>query len=832
MSRMNRAPFIATQRISLLKGVDGEEQLDSLHGLNGRSLSLGGTAVKKSDEDPLRSLTEYRESFLGRLHHQRLILTETGGIGKTTALEQLGYLRSVHNPGHVCLLVEAAELPEAAEGILAVSERAEDAAKPSLLVRRFRQVGAGQEMSGKLIWRLLQRKIRQGQFSLLVDALDQVDLTPDSLKLRALASFLVQHRTSADPDCGIYCVVTGRPYAISHYWSELIAAGDWRIAAMAPFTDKEQKRYLSEERWKKLRNLKADVLSVPRALEQLRVLPKPDLANLHTAADVYRESIRSIISRGVKKQATTIDETEAIRWFAMLAFEMLRQGRFVDVAPGAEFDEFLLTLYRHRRAWLSERYNIESFEGLRMKLTELNRLNIVIDNAVTETRNVTRLRWHNRTLQDFFAAIWCTRHNEDSDREWLISNNRPDAAGDAKYSEFWRLLCDMPRYTLNTRGRTRPIPDADVFDAESYVQAVAGAFTVEGRSTEVIYLSWPRLTEIAAYREEELGQSLPHRPSEQQIDQFNAALQQYVYAAVDRGGVEWATREPLNHDVSKSQLARVVLENYLSQFPLIIQGKQGEAFDQSIAEDLHLEGFGDLIEPGPFAKAGVTPGDSGDLAEIKQPYRLSRTVVTKGQYSLFQPEFSKASCARCKHGISGEGYETQHPAVEVSWYDAWAAALWLHSALPEEDEWECASRGRKHRCVLLEYGITDNHLEVEDNEIDYEREEIYARMRYSGLLRRVNEGWGVATSEGQLQDQYGLRQMLGNVGEWMQSSNRDGYRRVSGGSDIAMFIGLAPQLCTVSSFYTSAPGLGGFSIGFRLVRRGAIDAISSEVRST
>lgn len=701
---------------------------------------------------------EDREVFLGSLDQPWLVLTETGGIGKTTALEQLGYLRSVLSSGHLCLRVEAAELPELAEGYLGVDAAAAESVTPPLLVWKFREETGDSSLSGVEIWRLLQRKIRRCELSLLVDALDQIDLSPDARstrQMRGLASFLTQHAAAIDSTCDIHCVVTGRPYAVSHHWRELSRVGDWRIAAVAPFSEEEQKTYLTEKRWKLLKQLEANVMSIPRALERLRELEDRDLAKLCTAADVYRESIRRVLTKGLEKQATDLDEAEAIQWFALLAFEMLRQGRFVDVAAGAEFDAFLESLLNNRREWLGNECGIDTLQKLRQKLTALNRLNIAMDNAVTETRRLTCIRWHDRTLQDFFAAVWCARYAEDTDQRWLIDHKQVTGITEAEtYAEFWRLVCGMPRFSL------RGDPNHDVFDDRRWVEAVTVCYEEEGgRSTEMIYRSWPRLLEIADYSKDETGSApLPAMPSESQVGDFNVKLEGWVKGRVDLGELAAAADTPVPGTAKAA--ARRIIEQYLSEFLRLLL-EEGDTDPQRIAREFHVDWFDTTtIEPGLFAMGDDQYGDQPKHEDhIKTPYRMSKYPLTNELVNLFDPERASRF-----DDYTDVRPEDRCPAIYCTWYDAWALALWLHAQLPTEQEWECVCRGKakEHRTEHLAYGWFEDESELGANAWCRKSDgQQYAMIQIDGT-------WKGAVPEKD-RTPYGVAHLLGQVREWTSS---------------------------------------------------------------
>ncbi|QDT70377.1 Formylglycine-generating sulfatase enzyme [Planctomycetes bacterium MalM25] len=818
---MSQPPFISSQRLALLECPRGDQPTDYLSGVGFRPFDeTGHQAVGDSEEpgaaDVWRPVTD-RVALLGGVDCSRLVLTEVGGIGKTTALAQVEYLRSVRNAGRLCIRLEAAQLPLRVADYLGPdpSDKSSDAGLRRL-IEEFRAFPETEGIQVADTWKLIHQKIRRGEFSLLVDALDQVGLEDDESardRIEKLGLFLQQH-----PE--IHCVVTGRPYSVTNYWKELGPAGDWKVAAVGPFTEAEQKAYLTEPRWQLLKNLEADVLSVPRALKRLRSIDDDDLlGKLRTASDVYWESLRPMLEEGCQK-SHGIRIEQAIALFALLAFEMLKRGHYVEIASGAEWNRFLDELEKERIAWLQQRpIKLRSNETLDDRLATLGKLNIAMRNAIAENTGLRSIRWHDRTLQDFFAAVWCTRYAEPEDRTWLSKHRHlliSRQIGQPMFEdvwisesrepnhEFWKLLTGMPRFSL--RGGA----DRDVFDDLRWVNSVACCYQeAGGRSTEMIYRSWPRLLEIADYSRDEVGiEPLPPLPSEVQVGVFNVALQSWVKARVDAGELGDSPDTPL---ASARAVARRIVEKYLAEFPRLLKGEGGST-PKRITREFDVNWFNTkTVEPGPFVMGGDGPHDGpAHESRIETPYRMSKYPLTNELVNLFDPERAGRF-----HDYERYSPEVRCPAIYCNWFDAWSLALWLHSELPTEQEWECVCRGEKHRHEHLAFGWFEDVSELGAN--------VWCLESIGEVSRTlpVDGSW-----EGSVPDKkrspYGVAHLLGQVFEWTASvwstdvpTHAGSYRVLQGSS----FGHSDPEGFRAAGRFGASPMKLRYYLGIRLVRR-------------
>jgi hypothetical protein len=118
---------------------------------------------------------QQRSRFLADMSIPRLCVTIDAGVGKTTALRQMQFLRQTGaNSGCLAVLLDFAELPTSVDVILGSSDKqADDPEQTPLLVRKLKNNPALRDLPGSQLRALIERSIRRDQFSLIVDSLDQ-----------------------------------------------------------------------------------------------------------------------------------------------------------------------------------------------------------------------------------------------------------------------------------------------------------------------------------------------------------------------------------------------------------------------------------------------------------------------------------------------------------------------------------------------------------------------------------------------------------------------------------------------------------------------------------
>jgi hypothetical protein len=284
-----------------------------------------------------------RAELFFRRRLKRLCVTTDAGVGKTTTLRWIEWQAPAEDPLLLAVYLRLSDLPEDPAGYLSSPET-------SPLVHAFRvKAGVGQ-VGPREAAALLRRLLAQGRLLLLLDGLDQTRTRGGAgrnPRVTALRRFL----EGEGRQCRV--IVAGRPHAVLAYWPDLFQDGGWSFARVEEFTPEQQRNYLGEERWQRLRQIDMAVLAIPRALEAIRRLALQKLDDLRTAGDVYWECVGSLLNEGVNIDAFAGERAGRVEKFrrllAALAFEMVRDGNFQDVGPG-EARQFLFRVWKNQAA--------------------------------------------------------------------------------------------------------------------------------------------------------------------------------------------------------------------------------------------------------------------------------------------------------------------------------------------------------------------------------------------------------------------------------------------------------------------------------------------------
>jgi hypothetical protein len=205
-----------------------------------------------------------------------------------------------------------------------------------------------------------------------------------------------------------------------------------------------------------------------------------------------------------------------------------------------------------------------------------------------------------------------------------------------------------------------------------------------------------------------------------------------------------------------------------------------------------------------------------------QSFSVDKTEVTRGQYAFFvdwlekhpaqagkfdhpaQPKGLSHLPSNLKNETSEKTAPTQDkkpstddllPAIEVSWWDAYAFANWAGRSLPTAEQWEAAARGSKR--LIYPWGD--------------EPEQNTANTKPSTASQEHPPGSGAAADQKDVSP-FGLVGMAGNVSEWTTTEGANAAKVIKGGNYLA-------PLTSLESSSTSAPDKKIKTLGFRTVSK-------------
>jgi formylglycine-generating enzyme required for sulfatase activity len=723
-------PFIGDQELHLLHCPRGEDPFayfkrDKFHSKAWRPVEPG------------------RTSFLADTSIARLCVTIGGGIGKTTALEQAEIVRQAINPNHLAVFLESSELPSQMKDYLDTDHPAD-----AEIVKRILAAARGVDPVG--LRGLIQHRIRSGNFSLIVDALDQMPQgrklggqTPEDI-LRELKLLLQSYPS-------VRLIVSGRPWAVQHYREFFSGSGDWQFVKVAEFDGRQIQTYLttnnsSEDRLSEVKRLEADLLRVPRFLKRLRTMEFQSLTRMRTAADLYWESVKEVLELGVKNQPSELKVERATLLLALLAWTMTDEGLSVNVPPD-RFESYLSKAWENGGATLRRLRIIDpkgtedvAFAQFVGWLERLMQLNTCTEQVLIDNHELTELHWQDKTLQDFFAAVWITRYGDQPAWDWL--KQRPCLTGDEAqrdHYDVWRFAVGMP-------------PDPTVRNDVRYVQAMSELYAVPdrlgdlARSSEMIYRSLPAMLQLSGF--------LSKRDWTEQ--DFHAA----AFAAQEQAcRMVFVNAPPPLYRSDVARQAGDLLLAYLSEFPRIVRSEHGTASQQRLAQD--FQGWFVPIPPGESDSLTFWMGDKiyrqnreqQHASSIPGRIQMAKYPVTNALLSLFDNRHAQRFVNYKKYSP-----DPQCPAVYADWYTAWCVALWLGCRLPTEQEWEYACRAQP--------GLTQVPTKWHCGNTEAKLIDFAWYGERSGNKTHVVDREGI---EGKRPNGWGLYHMHGNVWEWTSS---------------------------------------------------------------
>ena len=591
--------------------------------------------------------------------------------------------------------------------------------------------GCTQEVAESII----ERHRRGGRLVLLFDGLDHLS-NADGLK-----SILNSTRWK---DCSIG--LGGRPYSINRYWEQLFAGESrWRFVRVEPFTEEQQKEFLTPEKWKQVPEEARHLLSIPRVIRYVDELDESRLSSLKTPSDVFYGAIETMIKQGLKdsdaagqvtgEKNLNVGASEGainatFHLLSAIAFEMVSQqkqtaikdtdGEITGYTTRPNFDRVEgrteMDAFRKKVQQLT-RY--DQFDTRWIGLSALNNglLNSFFDD---ETEGLKLVQFSNRGLQEFLCAFYLANYCGTDERgniaegandflwDWIYLPFEPETQD---YYDIWLYLTEMPQDARRDKVWLESI-------APLYSRARRdGDKWVTKRSNEMIFRSWQRL-ERAMESEPRAFAIREHWWSEfeSEVQSGNRGKEQQRLAADFVGSFVDIPGDTFTMGTTADKQGQLANEKFWTNW---VEGIP--VTGESDAVDAHIELVIERV-PFPVGAQGNKERDSwrnflsgaiasgSAMAAIRiqlartnehehevpvQSFALSESPCLNGWFRLYDFQHGDQSLLESEYQRYSNSNE--HPVIYVSWFDAFVAAKWFRwqgqsCRLPWEHEWEYACK--------------------------------------------------------------------------------------------------------------------------------------------
>jgi len=711
-----------------------------------------------------------------------LCFTASAGVGKSIALQQIAYLRSL-DPDHLVIRYHFSELPtNVAHFWLAGMEQRSliqsQLTRPLVLALLHTVFPVGEddpnwpELSDgyeQEILLFIKSKIHKGHVTLIVDGLDEFHAldegaTEGNRKARALAlKSLLNKKECRD----LHCVVAGRPYSIfDDNWADLFESkepngrtnggSEWEFCLAALFTEAQSKRYLGP-RYDKLGSLQAQTPLTPRHLEVIRTLPANRFAKLHSLACVYWEMLQASLEKDLNREGNVgpferlnvpVTKEQYIGYLAALASITMKRSKDLKSLDLAEYEVALQKRVLKIPSWKigkeSTEEKIKHIKGLNSSSIEFNYLR----------QNNSQVVWKDRTVMDFFSALWLVRYSTDKQREVICKQvpRRGEKQLDENRRDLWTFIAGMPFDAFEKF-------EVNVSRDERWVRLVSRLFqpfTDAKRPTQLMYIAWEELKR---------GVKAPNRKKSltKVMDSFTNQYDDLRKGACDE--------------------SKIINEDLENQFKLIPPPKDGWSNAETSLRDEKREA--------PILVSG--------------PYEVCAYPVTRRLYALFDRSHETVF----KSLLSDFSPEPRCPAICISWYDATMFAAWASVRLLKEAEWEYACRANIREDDPESGPLSENFWKGDPKRMKLEDHAWIGK-------NSNNRTWPVdAKDDGSHTNPFGLVDTLGNVWEWTASNYvKGGVSRVLRGGSFDF----SGRLASASYRHHGVPTFTNILIGFRVAR--------------
>lgn len=791
-------------------------------------------ASKEDGKSPWKRIDgiQPRKEFLKNLgpstdpsKRKLLCFTASAGVGKSIALEQIAYLRSL-DPEHLVIRYHFSQLPtnSAHFWLAGMNQRSliqSESTRPLVLALLNTVFPTGEEDQNlptlsdayeQSTLLLIETKIQKGQVTLIVDGLDEFNgieevATEETRKDRAKA---LKSLFNNDKCQNLHCVVAGRPYSIvDDNWPDLFESkgpsartnggSEWEFCLAALFTEDQSKRFLGA-RYEKLGSLQAQTPLTPRHLEVIRTLPEDRFSKLQSLACVYWEMLQASLVRDLTRKdkkdfygppKIPVSPEQYIGYLAAVAFLSLESPSDLKSLDLDEYGGVLFDRVMQIESW---KYNSDSIDRKKRIIAELNSSTIEF-NHWQQGRG--RVVWKDRTVMDFFAALWLVRYATDEQRE-AICKQVPRRGKQDLYEnrrDLWIFIAGMP---CNALEKFDDLPSDSRW--LGLVHRLFQPYKDAKRPTQLMYIAWCALTSDAKKRETSTVVSKSNSS-----DKLNAKQVVGLLSLLRRFFRTLHGSKCYEFPHSSHLTRETIIHLFHQSYSIAKDGRGHHA--RIIRED--LESQFKLIPPpeGGWSCAVTTLIDEKDKTPmtVAGPYKVCAYPVTRRLYALFDPGHEVVF----KTDLQEYSPESRCPAICISWYDAMMFAAWTGSRLMTEQEWEYACRAN-NRDGDSERGTLSDYYWKDDPEGKKLHEHAWVGENSKGRTWPVG-----AKADDQHRHPFELVDMLGNVWEWTDSLYKAGSvsRVLRGGSFYSYG-------WSASASYRGHgdPANAGISVGFRVAR--------------